>query len=576
MKMKKTILVTVSMACGAVWADGLDLNGSWEFRFEEGKSIAQVSTERFEATDSVVVPGCYDMLPKFYLKRGTGLYRKTFTLAQPVEDASLVVDGMGLTGAFWVDGKSLGIHPYPYAKLALKVGSLDAGTHTVVAALDNRFDWETQKLARPYYDFYCHGGFYHGVRLDFDSRRLLVRTRDHATGLVEIEAEGFAVSDFDAELCFDGKNRVNVAFKGGRAKVNVPDFRLWSPDSPNLHIVTLGMSGKPAVSARFGIRTVEVRDRKICLNGKPIYLKGANRHESHPTFGAATPEHIMLTDIQNLKAMGGNFIRGAHYQQAQRFLDLCDENGVLVWEESLGWGNGSHHEMAKCELTNETFRAQQLLTTREMVRHSFNHPSIIIFAFMNEFLSSSKDGKSLADELIKAIKAEDSGRLVTFAVCHKKTDISNENTDIVAFNTYPGWFDSIGVGDDANLRRIIAKDLESNVSRFRKLYPDKPIMVAEMGACGIYGFHDRGAAQWTEEFQAQFLSAIIDNVFAENDICGFTVWHFADARSYHRSGGALRGKPLAENLGGIFDGYRRPKMAVDVVTQKFWAKDRAR
>ena len=72
----------------------------------------------------------------------------------------------------------------------------------------------------------------------------------------------------------------------------------------------------------------------------------------------------MLTDIQNLKAMGGNFFRGAHYPQSQRFLDLCDEHGVLVWEESLGWGNGQTYTFKRIdgnnELTDPGFFARQL------------------------------------------------------------------------------------------------------------------------------------------------------------------------------------------------------------------------
>ncbi len=66
----------------------------------------------------------------------------------------------------------------------------------------------------------------------------------------------------------------------------------------------------------------------------------------------------MLQDIQRLKSLGGNFIRGAHYQQCERFLDLCDENGVLVWEESLGWGNGQNYvddAMKTCALELSLF-----------------------------------------------------------------------------------------------------------------------------------------------------------------------------------------------------------------------------
>lgn len=95
----------------------IDLNGPWEFRFEENRSFAEADDPDFAATDTVAVPGCYDMLPKWLCRRGTGLYRRTFTLGGPVKNAWIVVDGMGLTGRFRLDGRDLGVHPYPYARL---------------------------------------------------------------------------------------------------------------------------------------------------------------------------------------------------------------------------------------------------------------------------------------------------------------------------------------------------------------------------------------------------------------------------------------------------------------------------
>ena len=97
-------------------------------------------------------------------------------------------------------------------------------------------------------------------------------------------------------------------------------------------------------------------------------------------------------------------------------------------------------------------------------------------------------------------------------------------------------------------------------------------MVSEMGVCGVYGAHDPAGAQWTEEFQCDYVGAAIRAVFANPEMCGFTIWHFADARSYHRSGGALRGKPFAQNLAGVYDGYRRAKKLAETVREHFAQK----
>jgi hypothetical protein len=189
------------------------------------------------------------MMPKWYMKRGTGLYRRTFTLAAPMKDAVLVVDGMGVRAKFEIDGKSLGVHPYPYARLEVPVGHLSAGEHTIFAAVDNTLAWPQVKMARPYYDFYLYGGFYHGVKLVERKPKVFVRTLDYRTGKIEVQVEG-----------------------GEKKTMTVPDFKCWSPEEPNL--TTIEVAGR---KVRFGIRQIEARNRKIYLNGKEIFLKGFNQ-----------------------------------------------------------------------------------------------------------------------------------------------------------------------------------------------------------------------------------------------------------------------------------------------------------
>ena len=528
------MIAAVAALCAATCRGAIDLNGSWEFRFEEGKTLETSSGADFAATDRMSVPGCYDMQPKWLCKRGTGLYRRTFRLEKPVEGAWIVVDGMGLRAKFAIDGKQVGgIQSYPWARLEIPTGPLGAGEHTVFAAVDNVLDWNTQKLALPNYDFYLYGGFFHGVSLSLDNRKLFVRTRDYKTGTVEIEAVNFGKRDFEGKLLFDGKHAVEAVFKDGRTTVKVPDFKLWSPKSPNLHAVSLDGD----VSARFGIREIKAEKKRLWLNGEVLFLKGANRHEAHPS----------------------------HYQQSQRFLDYCDEMGVLVWEESLGWGNNPR------QMSDGEYFRLQVEQTREMVRASFNHPSVIIFAFQNENQSQTKAGKKLNDALIEAIRSQDSGRLVTFACNHNDNDISNANTDLVSFNTYPGWIGS-DAGTLENQKRLIDETVTKIVKHYRTLYPEKPIIASEMGTVAIYGHHDPAAGQGTEEFQYHYDKDVIDRIFADPELSGLALWHFADARTYHRGGSNIRVKLLAENLAGLYDGYRRAKMSTQVVREGFSRK----
>lgn len=538
----KLVAAALMAYVGTAWAD-VSLDGTWDFRFEEDKILETAGDAGFSATDRMTVPGCWDTMPRWYMKHGTGLYRRTFTLEKPLKDAVLVVDGMGIRARFEVDGRDLGTHPYPYARLELPVGPLAAGEHTVFAAVDNVMEWPRVKLARPYYDFYFYGGFYHGVKIAERQPKVFVRTLDYRTGEIEIEVEG-----------------------RGTERRFVPNFKLWSPEEPNL--TTIEVAGRPV---RFGIRQVEARDRRIYLNGREIFLKGFNRHESEMTSGSATSETLMLQDIQRLKAAGGNFIRGAHYQQCERFLDLCDEMGVLVWEESLGWGNGQDYVNGKFppnELKDPEFCDLQVHQTREMVRASFNHPSVIISGFLNECNSRLPACKTLVDRLIETVRAERTGRLVTFACNICSEDICCENVDLVSFNAYPGTI-PMEPGTPKMLKDIVSRAFTKRISDFRKRYPDKPIMVSESGVGAAYGAHDPNASTLTEEFQDEYLKDIFETLWANPDCVGFSIWQMNDGRTRERFDPKAVSSFFGGSLAGVFDQMRRPKMSLATVRDYF-------
>ena len=150
-------------------------------------------------------------------------------------------------------------------------------------------------------------------------------------------------------------------------------------------------------------------------------------------------------------------------------------------------------------------------------------------------------------------------------------DISNANTDIVSFNTYPGWI-STNVGTLDNQKKLIDAAVTKIVARYRKLYPEKPIIVSAMGTVAIYGYHDPAAGQGTEEFQLHYDKDVLDRIFADPEMAGLTFWHFADARTYHRDGSNIRTKLLAENMAGLYDGYRRAKSVTTAVREGFARK----
>ena len=582
--MRKTLLAAGLAALGLAVTAGekIDLNGLWDFRFHEGKQLESADWRQAGTDTKITVPGCWNAMTRWFDKRGTGFYRRDFALAEDVLDAFLVVDGCGLRARFWIDGREIGTSVSPWIRFELRTGALKAGRHVLEAAVDSVVDNAKMKLFWDFYDFYPYGGFYHGVRLETQTspteiRKVVVRTRDFKTGLVELEAiyasEG--PSNFIGSVAFDGGKPEDVVFRNRRARVNVPNFRLWSPETPHLHTVSLSQTIKQSDSqtieqctARFGLRQVGTADGRITLNGRPVYLKGVNRHESHCEFGVSTPVQLMYEDILNIKEMGGNFIRGSHYPQCEAFLDLCDELGVLVWEESLGWGNGPK------QLNDPEFRALQEAETRKTVRNSINHPCIIISGFLNEPHSGLPECKSLVERLVDVVHAEDTGHLVTFACSHTSKDISHAKTDIIAYNTYPCWYnDELETGTPEEMRANIRRCHERIVKYFRDMHKDnRPIIVSEIGVKADWGVHDpRGRAQYTEDFQAEYTRTVLEEIFANANIAGVAIWQYSDCRTYTRTQG-LRNRSYGTNTGGLVDLYRRPKMAAEEVRKLYRQK----
>ena len=202
-----------------------------------------------------------------------------------------------------------------------------------------------------------------------------------------------------------------------------------------------------------------------------------------------------------------------------------------------------------------------------MVRNSINHPCVIISAFLNEPDSHLPACKSLVDELIATIRAEDAGHLVTFA-CHRNDkDISHANTDIIAYNTYPCWYSwEMKTGSHEEMRANIRSCHEQIVRYFRETYKDeRPIIVSETGVKADYGVRDpRGKAQYTEDFQAEYEGLMLEELFALKDVAGIAIWQFTDAKTYTRTQG-MRNRSYGVNTGGLYDLYRRPKLVVETI-----------
>ena len=553
-----------------------DLGGLWDFAFLSEKEAALPEFESpagIVFNDKQLVPGCFDATGTYAGQRGIGIYRTAVKIGKSGK-VRLEIGATTVSAKIFWDNALIAENKLAYSGVAYEFDTT-AGKHELVVAVENRIDTDYNPLAWNYYDFHFAGGILRSIclyELPEGTRlgRCTVTTLDIATGKVRLDAELVNAPEAMIQtlaVAFDdaAAQPYEFSFANGVAtlELNVPDFKLWSPEEPNLHTVTVSLpDGSDAITERFGIRTVETKDQKILLNGKPIYPAGYNRHEAHPEFGVTLPPAIMMEDLQILRSMNCNFVRGCHYPQDQYFLDLCDELGFMVWEESLGWGNRPEQG------EREDFCALQREQTVLMVRNSRNHPCVIMWGFLNECHSHTEPYRKLIGQLVKDIKAIDTTRPTTFAsmmIAYGEQCL--DLVDIISCNTYPGWY---GVdNNEPDPLGMIAPRMDQVIAETSTPeLVNKPLLISEIGTAALAGCHDKvRRQQWTEEFQNDYIQEVINVLTERPRIQGLILWQFCDARTYV-GGGALN-RARGFNNKGTLDEYRREKLVADTVRHAF-------
>ncbi len=161
----------------------------------------------------------------------------------------------------------------------------------------------------------------------------------------------------------------------------------WSAEVPTLYRLTVEvLSGKKVVEAtafKVGFRKVEIKNSQLLINGCPVLIKGANRHEMNPNTGYYVTREDMIRDIQIMKELNINAVRTCHYPNSPLWYDLCDEYGIYVCDE----GNIESHGMGYKEKTlakRADYEAAHLIRDQRMVLRDFNHPSVIYWSLGNE------------------------------------------------------------------------------------------------------------------------------------------------------------------------------------------------
>lgn len=183
-------------------------------------------------------------------------------------------------------------------------------------------------------------------------------------------------------------NQVAQASLSGRGwqqtTVRVENPKKWTAETPYLYTLLAEYAdGKEIIPVKVGFRKVEIKNAQLLVNGKPILIKGANRHEMDPNEGYFISRERMLEDIRIMKEMNINAVRTCHYPDDPYWYELCDQYGIYMVAEA----NLESHGMGYDETTlarREDFRLAHLQRDQRNVQRNFNHPSVIIWSMGNE------------------------------------------------------------------------------------------------------------------------------------------------------------------------------------------------
>jgi beta-glucuronidase len=315
----------------------------------------------------------------------------------------------------------------------------------------------------------------------------------------------------------------NARFSAKAARLS-----LWSPENPRLYKVIL-TSGDDRLTDDIGFRDIRVDGTRILLNGKPIFLQGANMHAEAPIRGGrASTDNDVNTIFAYLKEMHANFVRLAHYPHDERMERAADREGIMIWSEIPNW---QHISFDKPEVY-----AKDIFMLKEMIRRDRNKASVILWSISNETPNSPARTRFLSDLASEARKL-DPTRLITSAIIVPRPNgmemINNDPLcdalDVIGQNEYIGWYEM--TPEDAD-----------NV---HWTFPQKPVIMSEFGAEAKWGNHGALNQRWTEEQQVYVFQHQFVMLSKIPQLRGVTPWILMDFRSPTR------------NIPRLQDGYNR-------------------
>ncbi|MFT3737668.1 MAG: glycoside hydrolase family 2 TIM barrel-domain containing protein [Breznakibacter sp.] len=572
---------------------GYTINEAWKFK-QGDHANAQTINFSDKDWECISLPHTWnaddatDDKPGYY--RGVGWYRKTLFIGNEANQKVVYIyfGGANQVTKLYVNDQLAGTHIGGYSGFVFDITPfVKIGEQNLLAVkVDNSHDEQIPPLSA---DFTFFGGIYRNVSLSF-REPVGVSPLDHGSSGIYIAP--FAISNQQASVSVktlvrnasaqpqkvvveqtvfapggqqvaQAKQSLRIApasqAEGFTDKLKVISPMRWSPATPKLYslrtrIIPASPHDIPSETwTNFGIRTFDFSaDKGFAINGNPLKLIGTNRHQCFEDKGWALADEIHIRDLMLLKEMGGNFLRVSHYPQDPLVLEMCDKLGIVASVEI---------PVVNAVTPGESFLQNSLLMASEMVRQAYNHPSVIIWAYMNEvmlrppFRNDAEKHRLYCAEVNRQAQAietllrqEDPARL-TMIPFHGALSMYEDAglvdvPHIVGWNLYQGWYGGTFDG--------FGKFMDD----FHKKYPHTPTIITEYGADvddRLFSFLPARfdyTAQYANAYHEHYLKAIMERPF----IAGANIWNLNDFYS------EARGDAIPHKNGKGINGIdRRPK-----------------
>ena len=410
-------------------ANRLSLDGTWRFLWVEHANQRPTDFFRMDNDEKnwvdMPVPGVWELNgygdPEYvnvgFAWRGhfknnppevpvkdnhVGSYRRTITIPSDWTDKQVIAHFGSVTSNIylWVNGQYVG-----YAEDAKVAAEFDVTPY--IHSGENLIAFQTFRWCDGSYhedqDFWRLSGVGRSCYLYAQDKTEHIQDIRITPDLINNYKDGtlavkiWAVGKSDARLTLldaAGKEVASQTVKSwqesqpkqGGVVLHVNNPQKWTAETPYLYTLKIEY-GHQVTTQRVGFRKVEIKDAQLLVNGKPIYIKGVNRHEMDPDGGYVVSRERMIQDLQLMKRFNINAVRTCHYPDDPLWYDLCDEYGIYLCAEANQESHGFLYQNPSPS-KDPIFRQQIVERNQHNVAVNFNHPSVIIWSLGNETADS--------------------------------------------------------------------------------------------------------------------------------------------------------------------------------------------